>query len=118
MAIMTDLPDCGDATITDARLLLLDGRDNVLVARVRVRAGERIAIGGNPIVLATDLPLGHKLARRAIALGEKIMKYGAPVGSATAPIRAGEHVHVHNVKSDYTPSYHFEGMRSKQRKEI
>ena len=33
------------------------------------------------------------------------MKYGAPIGSATAAIAAGEHVHVHNMKSDYTPTY-------------
>lgn len=69
------------------------------------------------MVIATDLPLGHKLARRNIAQGEKVVKYGAPVGSATAPIRAGEHVHVHNVKSDYTPSYHLEDVRTQQRRE-
>ena len=57
------------------------------------------------------MPLGHKLARRDIAAGEKIVKYDAPIGSATAAIRAGEHAHVHNIKSDYTPTYHLEDVR-------
>ena len=62
--------------------------------------------------MPADLPLGHKIARRAIAAGEKIVKYGAPIGSATVAIPAGAHVHVHNVKSDYTPTYHLEDVRS------
>jgi hypothetical protein len=65
-------------------------------------------------MLPADLPIGHKLARRTIAPGEKIMKYGAPIGSATARIAVGDHVHVHNVKSDYTPTYHLEDIRSQQ----
>jgi altronate dehydratase small subunit len=93
---------------TDRRLLLLDEADNVVVAIARLRAGETILLEGDGIVMAADLPIGHKLARRAVAAGEKIVKYGAPIGSATANIKAGAHVHVHNVRSDYTPTYHLE----------
>lgn len=93
-------------TDSDARLLLLDPRDNVLVARARIRAGEAIRVGGATVKVDRDLPLGHKLARREVAAGDKIVKYGAPIGSATAPIAVGGHVHVHNVRSDYTPTYH------------
>lgn len=53
----------------------------------------------------TALPIGHKVAARAIAAGEKIIKYGVPIGSATREIAAGEHVHTHNVQSDYIPTY-------------
>jgi len=98
-------------TADDARLLLLDPHDNVLVATARLRAGETIAHGGWSVALPADIPLGHKLARRDIAPGEKIVKYGAPIGSATAAIRAGEHAHVHNIRSDYTPTYHLEDVR-------
>ncbi|BCP53876.1 hydrolase [Kaistia sp. 32K] len=91
---------------TDARLLLLAEADNVFVARLRIRAGSSIAVGGATVTLAADLPLGHKLARRPIRAGEKIVKYGAPIGTATEAIAAGTPVHVHNVKSDYTPTYH------------
>ena len=96
---------------TDRRLLLLDGTDNVLVATSRIRGGETVPVEGVQVRMPADLPIGHKLARRAIATGEKIVKYGAPVGSATADIAAGAHVHVHNVKSDYTPTYHLEDVR-------
>ncbi len=93
---------------TDGGLLLLDARDNVLVAIRRRVAGEMLLIEGSAVRLGCDLPLGHKLARRAIRPGEKIVKCGAPIGSATAAIAPGEHVHVHNVRSDYTPTYHLE----------
>lgn len=92
----------------DPRLLLLDGRDNVLVATTRIRAGETVAIAGSRVTLPADLPIGHKIARKAIATGDRIVKYGAPIGSAIAPIAVGALVHVHNVKSDYTPTYHLE----------
>jgi altronate dehydratase len=96
----------------DPRLLLLDERDNVLVAIARIRAGEAVAVAGAPLAVAADVPLGHKLARRAIAAGDKVVKYGAPIGTATAAIAAGEPVHVHNVRSDYTPTYHLEDVRA------
>ena len=51
---------------TDRRLLLLDAEDNVLIATSRIRAEETVMVGGAPIVLSADLPIGHKLARRAI----------------------------------------------------
>ncbi|KAB2873204.1 MAG: UxaA family hydrolase [Bauldia sp.] len=95
----------------DPRLLLLDDRDNVVVVTARIRAGETISLEGRAIPMAADMPLGHKLARRDIAAAEKIVKYGAPIGSATKAIGAGEHAHVHNIRSDYTPTYHLEDVR-------
>lgn len=97
---------------TDPRLLQIDPADNILVARVRLAAGETITIGGTHITLAAALPLGHKLAARRIAAGEKILKYGAPIGAATADIAPGEHVHVHNMKSEYTPTHHLHDARA------
>ena len=43
---------------------------------------------------------GHKYALRDIAEGENIIKYGMPIGHATCAIKKGEHVHVHNVKTN------------------
>jgi len=43
---------------------------------------------------------GHKYALRDIAEGENVVKYGMPIGHATKPIAKGEHVHVHNVKTN------------------
>lgn len=90
----------------DPRLLLLHDSDNVLVARSRIAEGETLAVGGTVVRLAAPLSIGHKIARRDIGEGEKILKYGAPIGSATAAIARGATVHVHNVKSDYTPTHH------------
>lgn len=90
---------------TDPRLLRLSAQDNVLVVIAPLTAGEPIMIEGTRFVCAATLPLGHKVAERPIAMGEKIIKYGAPIGSATCAIAPGEHVHTHNLKSDYLPTY-------------
>ena len=46
-----------------------------------------------------EIPAGHKVALRDIAAGEKVVKYGFPIGVATKDIKAGEWVHVHNVRT-------------------
>lgn len=79
--------------------------DNILVLTRRVAAGEPATVDGHSVVIAEPLDLGHKVALLPIAAGEKILKYGVPIGSATADIRPGEHVHLHNMKSDYLPTY-------------
>ena len=47
----------------------------------------------------SDIPIGHKVAIKAIAKGDTIIKYGVDIGKAVADIGAGEHLHVHNVKT-------------------
>ena len=47
----------------------------------------------------SDIPIGHKLAIRPIRSGDTIIKYGVDIGKAVADIGAGEHAHVHNVKT-------------------
>ncbi len=92
----------------DARLLLLNPLDNVLVARAPLALNEVVMVSGSSIKLTRPIPLGHKIARWAIAAGEAVLKYGAPIGIATHDIAAGEHVHTHNVISAYTPTYSLE----------
>lgn len=88
----------------DARLLRLHPADNVLTVIATLDSGTEIEIAGTRATVAKRLPIGHKVAARNIAPGEKILKYGAPIGSAIAPIAAGEHAHTHNIKSDYLPT--------------
>lgn len=83
----------------------LSPTDNILVLARSLNAGEEVLIGGVVHVLNTPLGLGHKIAAHHIAAGEKILKYGAPIGSATVEIQPGEHVHLHNMKSDYLPTF-------------
>ncbi len=90
--------------ISDARLLRLHPSDNVLTVISTLEAGSQIQMGVTAVSVKTRLPIGHKVAARDIAAGEKILKYGAPIGSATIAISAGEHVHTHNLQSDYLPT--------------
>ena len=79
----------------------LSDKDNVGVAVRDIAVGSPVVLAELSLT-ATDLvPLGHKIALRHIKAGEKILKFGVPVGSATVDIPAGGHVHMHNVKSDY-----------------
>ena len=90
------------------QLLLLSKTDNVLVALGPVDNGLNKVSDGNMLDVVDAVALGHKVARCPIMKGEKIIKYGVPIGSALCDIAAGQHVHVHNMKSDYTPTYALE----------
>jgi (2R)-sulfolactate sulfo-lyase subunit alpha len=46
-----------------------------------------------------DIPLGHKVALRDLAVGDTVIKYGVDIGKVVAPIRQGQHAHVHNIKT-------------------
>ena len=46
-----------------------------------------------------DIPIGHKLAIRALSKDATVIKYGTDIGRAVAPIQVGEHAHVHNIKT-------------------
>lgn len=91
--------------MTDPRLLRLHPADNVLTVIRTLEAGERLNVDGAETLVATRLALGHKVAACAISVGGKIVKYGAPIGSATCDIAPGEHVHTHNLRSDYLPTF-------------
>jgi len=46
-----------------------------------------------------DIPIGHKVALKDMQPGDTVWKYGIDMGRVVAPIRAGEHAHVHNIKT-------------------
>jgi hypothetical protein len=83
-------------------VILLHPDDNVLVCRRSVVPGEHVLIDGVvDVVVQARVDIGHKLARVDLAAGVKVIKYGAPIGSTTASVRAGDWIHLHNMKSDY-----------------
>jgi hypothetical protein len=97
----------GDRKADDGKLpplLLLHPDDNIVVARRDIAAGERVEIDGETFTIPATVELGHKLARRAIAANARVLKYGAPIGSMKTSVERGEHVHMHNLRSDYIPS--------------
>lgn len=86
--------------------LIHSKEDNVCVLTTDVKKGEEVicAYLENPseyviVKSLQDIPLGHKIALKDIKAGEKVIKYGRPIGAATKDISAGEHVHIHNLKS-------------------
>lgn len=87
------------------KLLLLSESDNVLVALGPLAIGVHRVSDGSNVAVGTPVTLGHKIARQTIEAGEKVLKYGVCIGSASIRIKAGEHVHVHNMQSDYTPTH-------------
>lgn len=70
-----------------------------------IRAGQRLSgwvMDKDEIIELTtsdDIPIGHKLALTDIAEGSTVIKYGHDIGRAVAPIKRGQHLHVHNVKT-------------------
>ena len=82
-----------------------DKRDTVGVAVVDLKAGQSLegrALDTNETVKAKanmDIPLGHKVALKDFKPGDTVMKYGCDIGKVVQPIKAGDHVHVHNLKT-------------------
>ena len=89
-------------------VLLLAPGDNIAVATAELPEGTQRIVGGYSVTLKSKVDVGHKFAVRPIAKGERIVKYGAPIGSATRDIEPGEYLHTHNVTSDYIPTYTLE----------
>ena len=73
-------------------------QDNVAIALTPLQSGQTIE---NPqITLLDNIPFGHKIALQNIPIGENIIKYGLPIGSAISDIKAGAHIHTHNLKTN------------------
>lgn len=94
-----------DPTPAAPRLLLMAPEDNCLIARLPLAAGEALEIDGALVVLPEAIPLGYKVARRALKAGEKVLRYGAIIGTASADVASGAMLHTHNLVSDYIPTY-------------
>jgi altronate hydrolase len=82
--------------------LLIHDDDSVAVSVRDIAAGDELELAGEKLVAKHAIPLGHKLARSAHAVGDAVVKYGYPIGRATQAIEPGEHVHVHNLSTALT----------------
>jgi (2R)-sulfolactate sulfo-lyase subunit alpha len=88
------------------QLLIHDRRDNVGVVVV-----ENLTAGTDMLCVVTednsemrarsnqDVPIGHKIALKDLAVGDTVIKYGEDIGKVVASIRKGDHVHTHNLKT-------------------
>ncbi|MBA4324200.1 MAG: galactonate dehydratase, partial [Rhodobacter sp.] len=73
----------------------LHATDNLVIALTDL--GKGAAVPGVSVALPGPVPRGHKLATRAIARGEIVLRYGQSIGQATEDIPAGGHIHSHNL---------------------
>jgi len=89
--------------MAEHRAIMMSVSDNVATVVETIEAGADVLLevdSRKTAVRVTErIPFGHKFAVRDIARGELVVKYGEPIGVATRDIKAGSHVHVHNVES-------------------
>ncbi len=85
--------------------LIHEAADNVGVAVVDIAAGTdctgRNLTSNQPLKAHSEeaIPLGHKLALKDLAVGDTVIKYGCVIGDIVQPVKAGHHVHIHNLKT-------------------
>ncbi|MFT5591000.1 MAG: (2R)-sulfolactate sulfo-lyase subunit alpha [Bradyrhizobium sp.] len=87
-------------------VVLHDAKDTVAVAVVEgIRAGTELTAwimdDDRMITLKAlqDIPIGHKIALKDMAVGDTVFKYGIDIGKVVVDAKAGEHAHVHNIKT-------------------
>jgi hypothetical protein len=78
---------------------VISDRDNVATALEPLGPGRVLELNGTSVTVREEIPRGHKVAVARIAAGEAVIKYGSPIGLASADIPVGGHVHTHNVAS-------------------
>jgi altronate hydrolase len=83
---------------TQARVLRLDARDNVLVALTDLRKGEVLGFLGNDYSLLADVPAKHKFLTQDVNAGGEIIMYGVLVGTAIENLRRGDLLSTRNIR--------------------
>ena len=83
----------------DQKLIRITDRDNVAVAISPVMKGEVVTVANDTFTAFSDIPAGHKIALKEIKKGEKVIKYGYPIGAAKEDIGKGQHVHAFNIST-------------------
>ena len=85
------------------KAIMVNEKDNVAVALREIKTGEKVMlkVGSKDmkVEVKSDIRFLHKLALKDIKRGEKVIKYGHNIGEAKSDILAGEHVHIHNLRS-------------------
>ena len=79
------------------KAVVLRSEDDVAVAKAELPAGTILEDGARRIEVRQDIKPGHKVARRAVATGDPVRRYGQVIGFATQDIAVGDHVHTQNL---------------------
>jgi altronate hydrolase len=81
-----------------SQTLKLHPRDDVVIAKCPLARGTLVETDVGPVPIEEPIGPGHKVAVRAASVGDPVRRYGHVIGVASAPIRPGEHVHLHNLR--------------------
>lgn len=84
--------------------IIVEEKDNVVVAIEPIKKCSEVSYKLKDGTIKTltalqDITIYHKIAAVDIKKGTPIIKYGEHIGAAAVDIKAGEHVHEHNVES-------------------
>jgi altronate dehydratase small subunit len=88
------------------RALMMNSEDNVATALENLDGGAPTMVilpsqeVFKEVITKKAIPFGHKFAVKFINKGDQVIKYGEVIGSASQDIILGDHVHIHNVKSN------------------
>ncbi len=83
-------------------IIRINKKDNVAVALISLKEGQRVMLDDCIITLREDVEMGHKIAIKDIDKGHKVYKYGYTIGYAIKDIRIGQLVHIHNISTCLT----------------
>jgi altronate dehydratase small subunit len=91
--------------VTAAQAFRIHAADNVATLLSDVMQDDILVVQGDgePLELKAlqTVRAGHKIALRELSAGDRVIKYGAPIGEASQRIVPGEWVHLHNCRSLY-----------------
>lgn len=87
------------------KVFVVEKADNVGTAvGDPIQSGDVVGTEGRvtdaTVTARADIPYGHKIALVDIPKGAQVTKYALSIGSALEDIKAGDHVHIHNVESN------------------
>src|SRR5436309_832937 len=100
MLFQIDLPATEQNSV-----ILLNPEDNIAIARVLLSPDQRITVGDRSVSALEVVEPGHKIALVNIRAGQPVRRYGEVIGLARSDIKAGQHIHEHNLayhESDLT----------------
>ncbi|WOI54812.1 UxaA family hydrolase [Parvularcula sp. LCG005] len=91
--------------VVPVRTILLHPTDNVVLLPTSIEAGQVILVDAETFEMPNRIGSGHKIARQDMKMGEEVVKYGAPIGIVTHDVKRGDHLHTHNMASQYISTH-------------
>ncbi|MCI8342810.1 MAG: UxaA family hydrolase [Firmicutes bacterium] len=84
--------------------VVINVKDTAATLTAPVKKGETVSylLNGeeHSLTAEQDITRFHKIALKDIKKGDIIVKYGCKIGFALSDIKAGEHIHTHNLDSN------------------